>query len=144
MKYFYIPLILMLHCFSFFGQDAPEKTIEKFFKTYSKDNGAALDTIFSSNKYFSKETTIELSKKLGELVAVIGEYCGEELIQKQIASKDFVLYNYIVKYERQPIKFTFIFYKPKESWVLYNFNFENNLEVDLQNASKISLFLKQE
>ncbi len=141
MKIIHLTLLLMFQSILFFGQDTPEKITENFFKIYVNNKKNALDTIFFTNKYFSQEQTNEVSKKLNDLVSIIGDYCGNEFIQKQSAGNSFVLYKYVVKYERQPLKFTFVFYKPKETWVLYNFNFESDLDTDLENVAKINLFL---
>ena len=43
----------------------------------------------------------------------------------------------MVRFDRQPMRFTFIYYKPSEKWNLYSLNFSPNLDEELEQTAKI-------
>ena len=135
-------LIVVLSNMSMRGQQSPQTIAEDFFIKYEKSTSEAINYIFSTNHYFSKQQTTDFIKKVNDGLRALGDYCGNELIQKENIGSSFILFNYLVKYERQPVKFSFIFYKPKDTWLLYNFNFNAELDIELQSAAKINLLIK--
>ncbi len=48
-----------------------------------------------------------------------------------------MLKSFLVKYARQPLRFTFILYKPNDKWVIQNFSWDSALEDELYNASSL-------
>jgi|WetSurMetagenome_2_1015567.scaffolds.fasta_scaffold96227_2 hypothetical protein len=118
----------------------PEKLIEKFFNIY-RDSGVddALDNIFSTNEWMiqrSKDDIDNVKVQLKSLIQIIGEYYGNEIITQKSIGESFKLYSYLIKYDRQPIRFTFIFYKSKDTWKLYNFQYDQNLADELEESAK--------
>ncbi|HVW96433.1 MAG TPA: hypothetical protein VHA56_10745 [Mucilaginibacter sp.] len=114
--------------------------IDTFFKKY-KDDGtaAAIDYLFATNKYFTNPEGIsQLKAKLDSLRQGIGAFLGKELIAQKSASSSLVFYSYLVKHEVQPIRFTFIFYKPDAEWVLYRFKYDDQMDAELEEAGRIS------
>ena len=114
--------------------------VETFFKKYKEDGtSAAVDYLFGTNKYITNVAGInQLKAKLDTLRATtLGLYIGKELITQKTASNSLVFYSILVKNEIQPIRFTFIFYKPKNDWVLYRFKFDDQLDTELEDAGKI-------
>lgn len=114
--------------------------IDAFFKKY-KDEGtaAAIDYLFGTNKYFTNPAGIaQLKTKLDSLRQGIGTYLGKDLIVQKNASNSLVFYSYLVKHEIQPIRFTFIFYKPQGEWVLYRFKYDDQMDAELEEAGRIN------
>ncbi|MGN6395687.1 MAG: hypothetical protein ACTHMI_08990 [Mucilaginibacter sp.] len=114
--------------------------IEVFFKKYKEDGtSAAIDFLFGTNKYFTNPAGIsQLKAKLDSLRQGIGNYLGRDLIVQKTASNSLVFYSYLVKHEIQPIRFTFIFYKPQNEWVLYRFKYDDQMDAELEEAGRIS------
>lgn len=113
--------------------------IENFFKKY-KSSGAdsAVDYLFSTNKYFNNPAGImQLKARLDSMRASLGDYIGKELIVQKTASPSLVLYSYLVKNEIQPVRFTFIFYKPHNDWVFYRFLYDDQMDMEMEDAAKI-------
>lgn len=113
----------------------PMVIAEKFFNTYRSDNNAALDYIFSTNRWINKTDVASVKDKLNSLISQLGRYQGEELVTKKRIGKNYVLYLYMIKYDRQPIKFLLTFYKAKDFWQLQNFEFDPDLETELKEAA---------
>jgi hypothetical protein len=113
--------------------------ISVFFKKYKEDGSyKAIDYIFSSNKLLANTSQLnDLKNKLDSTRKVIGNYSGQVLITEKSASTDLVLLTYLVKHEKQPIRFSFIFYKPNEDWVLYKFQYDDQIISELEDSGKI-------
>ena len=114
--------------------------IDTFFKKYKFDGtSAAIDFLFGTNKYFTNTAGIgQLKAKLDSLRQGIGMYLGKDLISQKNASNSLYFYSYLVKHEVQPLRFTFIFYKPQNDWVLYRFKYDDQMDVELEDAGKIN------
>ena len=112
---------------------------DSFFKKYKEDGtAAAIDYIFSTNKLFDNNAGVGVLKvKLDSLRQTIGLYTGKDLIGQKNAGNGLYLYSFLVKHENSPLRFTFIFYKPKNDWVLYRFKYDDQLDVELIDAAKI-------
>jgi len=127
-----------------YAQSTPDELITKFFEGYNKDSGKAIDDLYATNAWTSriKEGIDGIKKELnGYTVDYVGKYYGYELITKRQLSDSFVLYSYMVKYDRQPMRFSFKFYKPNNTWTLYSFAVDSNLDDELSEAAKL-YFLK--
>lgn len=116
--------------------DTPEKLCAHFFMLFETDSDNAVDFLFSTNKWFNVATMPQLSDIKGKIKKLyyLGNFKGFELASKKILSPSLVLITYIVKYDRQPIKIEFYFYKPEKQWQIQTFRFEEDLKNDLQNA----------
>ncbi len=122
------------------GFQSAASVIDNFFKKY-KSAGAdsAIDYLFATNKYFSNPAgTAQLKAKLDSAKQAMGDYIGHELIVEKTASPSLVLYSYLVKNEIQPIRFTFVFYRPHSDWVFYRFLFDDQMDQELEDGAKIS------
>ncbi len=114
--------------------------VNTFFKKYKDEGtGPAIDYIFGTNKYFTNSAGISTLKgKLDSLRQSVGAYLGKDLIVQKSASNSLVFYSFLVKHEIQPIRFTFMFYKPQNDWVLYRFKYDDQMDSELEDAGKIS------
>jgi hypothetical protein len=114
--------------------------IDEFFKKYKEEGtGPALDYFFGTNKYFGNAAGLtQLKAKLDSVRQSLGTYIGKELISQKSASGSLVLYSYLVKHEVQPIRFTFIMYKPHNDWVFYRFLFDDQLDNEMEEGAKIN------
>ena len=43
----------------------------------------------------------------------------------------------MVKYDRQPMRFTFKLYKPNDKWILFSFKIDVDLDDELEQAAKL-------
>ena len=115
--------------------------IDTFFKKYKNDGTSpAIDFLFKTNILFTDVARITLLKvKLDSLRQSIGGYIGKELISQKNAGNSLVLYSYLVKHDNQPIRFTFMFYKAKDDWILYRFKYDDQMDLELEDAGKINM-----
>jgi hypothetical protein len=113
--------------------------LDGFFKKYKTSPDSAIDYIFGTNKLFANNPQINLLKqKIDSLQLSLGKYVGHELISQRSATNSLVIYSYLVKHEDQPVRFIFMFYKAKNDWALYRFNYDDGMDTELLEAVKIN------
>ena len=114
--------------------------LDTFFKKY-KEMGAdsAIEYLFGTNKLLADlPEVLTLRSKLDSLNKSSGKYEGKELISQKSATPSLVYFSYLVKFEYQPFRFTFVFYKPQNNWELYRFKYDDQMDSELEEAGKIN------
>jgi hypothetical protein len=119
----------------------PEEQVKQFFKVYKEDTDKAVTQLFKSNKNVDSNDikNSDLGAKLKDVAGKIGYFNGYDLVVKRKAGDSMVLYSYLAKHDAQPLRFTFIFYKPKDTWQIYNFEFGTEVDMELKRAAEIYL-----
>lgn len=137
----YITVILVCITFNSFGQNTPEEIVSKFFTEYQNDGASkALDNLYSNNKWMNRATDsiTKLKQQLGTLNEdYVGKYYGYELIVEKRLSDSFILMSFLVKFDRQPIRFTFQFYKPDNEWRTHSFKYDGNIDDEIEESAKV-------
>lgn len=121
--------------FSISAQEKAEDVTNEFFNLYeNKSSDEAVDYVFATNKWLnSDKTTIDgIKAQLKKGISIIGQYYGYELIEKKDLGGNYVMLSYMLRYDRQPIKFMFILYKPNQKWQIQNLKFDDRLDDDLE------------
>lgn len=120
------------------AQTSSKEITDAFFVKYQKDQMQAIDFAFSTSKYINtkSESIIDLKNKLKNLIELCGDYKGYELITEVALGQSLKSASYIIKYDRQPIRFLFSFYKPDDKWVVQDFSFDTDLDTDIESAMK--------
>jgi len=123
-----------------FAQSNPQDLIDAFFETYEKDAGKAVKELYATNKW-TERIKDDIDKVIGTVngftESYMGKYYGYEIITKKKFAESFELYSYLIKYDRQPIRFIFKFYKPNDKWVLYSYALDDSLDDEIQEAAKL-------
>jgi hypothetical protein len=117
----------------------PTDISKKFFETYAAKPMDAIDYIFSGvtqNKQVKDDITA-IKKNLKVTIDQGGAYNGYELITEKGIGGSIKLMSYMAKYDKQPVRFIFIYYKPKDVWKIYTFQFNTNLDDELTNAASV-------
>jgi len=121
------------------AQGTPEEISEKFFKLYQKSPEKAIDFVFNTNRWIKENPEGEdnVKKKLNDFIDIVGEYYGYEKMIERNVGENYKLVSYMVKYDRQPVRFTFIYYKPNGKWQLQNFQYDDKMGEELEEAGKL-------
>ena len=136
-------LIVALFFFNIMGnaQSTPTEIVETFFKDYVKSGSSiALDNLYSTNKWMTRsaDAIVNLKSQMQGLNDdYVGKYYGYELIVEKRLTESFVLLSYLVKYDRQPLRFTFQFYKPNDTWMIFSFQYDGNMDEEIEEAAKL-------
>ena len=117
-----------------FAQKSEKEIVDRFFELYKTNTNEAVNYIYGLNKWIDLEgeAVRNVRDKLNQYKELVGTYYGEEFIYKGEFGQSFVTYIYLVKYERQPIRFTFKFYKAKDTWMTYSFSFDDNFDEEFE------------
>lgn len=122
------------------AQSKPKDLIDRFFTLYEKDAGKAVKELYATNKW-TERIKDDIDKIIGTVngftESYMGKYYGYEKITSKKFSESFILYSYLVKYDRQPLRFIFKFYKPNDKWVLLSYSLDDNLGTEIQEAAKL-------
>jgi len=126
---------------STFAQDKPEELVEKFFVNYQKIGASgAIDSLYATNDWVNRKTD-EISSLKNQIEGLtedyVGQYYGYELIVEKKVANSYLLVSYLVKFDRQPIRFTFQFYKPNNEWKIFAFQYDGNLDDEIEEAAKL-------
>jgi len=119
------------------------KIVDSFFNKYKNGSTSeAIDYIFATNTFASQNGQVSdmkkvLKVKLDSLRQNIGRYTGADLITEKSTTDNFVLVSYLVKHQLQPVRFTFMFYRPEDTWMLYKFSSDVQVDSELEDAGKI-------
>ena len=141
-------LIKLFFIMSFVGvfhladAQTPQEMMDSFFKTYEEDKPVeALDELYSHTPWLEsvKSNVEKLKMQFKDLKSVVGSYNGYELLYKKEVKGCLVLATYLVKFDRQPIRFNFQFYKPKDKWIIYSFSYDDSFDDDLEEAIKAEI-----
>lgn len=122
------------------AQSTTEEITMEFFKTYEKLPQKAVDYVFGTNKWMidrNKDGIENVKSQLTNFLGLVGDYYGYEKITEKSVGQSFKLVSYMIKYDRQPIRFTFVFYKPKDKWQVQNFKFDDSLDDELEESGKV-------
>lgn len=134
---------IILFCFLIFGvyqaplqaQATIEEITSKFFSTYAEDPMAAVDYAFSTNTWitqYNQEGIASVKGRLNDLIQQVGPYVGYESIGQRNVGSSYIQKRYMVRYDRQPIRFIFVFYKTESDWKVQNFKFDDKIEEEFK------------
>lgn len=140
MKRLLTVLFTLLFLNSMFCQENEKEILTIFFEKFESSPSEALDYIYSTNKWIdgNGDAIKQLKGKFNQYEELLGEYLGEEFIFKSKLGSSFASHVYFAKFDRQPLRFTFTFYKAKDVWVLYSFKFDDSFDKDFEEMQKIS------
>ena len=137
---FLVLMTVFVSCNNKDKNESPKYLVNNFFEIYeTKGVNVALDNIFQTNEYMVKQSKSDietLKESLSSFINLIGNYHGYEIISEYSMGKSITHYCCIVKYDTQPIRFNFTFYKSSDTWVLYNFNYDNKIVNELDEMAK--------
>jgi hypothetical protein len=123
------------------AQKTPEDIVTAFFNTLQSENSdAALDQLYATNPWMSMnmESIQSLKDKMAGLTEdFVGTMHGYDLIVEKSLTDRYRLLSYLARYDRQPIRFTFQFYRPADTWKIYSFKYDGSLDDELEEAAKM-------
>ncbi|TKC04487.1 hypothetical protein FA048_19555 [Pedobacter polaris] len=134
-------LLVLISCGNTNPQEKTEdpnlqKLMDTFFEKYKTNPGEAVDFIFGTNTDIAPEQVKELKEKLSTISVLAGKFYGQEQITSQKATSSLVYFSFLVKHDK-PIRFIFMFYKPKDKWKIYKFKFDDQVDAELEESGKV-------
>ncbi len=138
MKKTILLLIIVLSSFTSYGQNSTDELTNKFIELYEKNTDMAFDYIFGTNTWMKENNsgTEKVKFQLREYAKLMGDYIGFEKLTERSLGKSLKVLVYIVKYERQPLRFIFKYYKAKDNWSIFNLKFDDDIDDELDEIMK--------
>ncbi|PHN07853.1 hypothetical protein [Flavilitoribacter nigricans] len=126
------------------SQKTPDELIRDFFALYEENKPAeAIDLLYSTNSEEwleqIQDNINQVKSKFQDLQQIVGTYYGHEKLNDADLGSCFKTIIYLVKYDRQPIRFIFQYYKPQKDWRLYGFSYDDNILDDHEELLKQKL-----
>jgi hypothetical protein len=120
-------------------EQTPADISKKFFEIYAAKPMDAIDFIFSGTRLDKqvRDDITAIKKNLKVTIDLDGAYNGYELITQKSVGGTLKLMSYMAKYDKQPVRFIFIYYKPKDVWKIYTFQFNTNLDDELTSTAGV-------
>lgn len=114
------------------ADNEPKEIIKTFFSLFeSVGNDSALNYFFSFNKYYFESSMevelIKLKAILNDTRGKLGKYYDYEIIEEKKLGKNFITISAFARFDRQPLKFLFTFYRVEGAWRTHNFRFTDEL-----------------
>jgi putative N-acetylmannosamine-6-phosphate epimerase len=130
-----LTIVLIIISVNFYGQsDSSKELVSKFFTNYKVNKEKAVRDLYATNKWtqVAKEGIEKVVTTVnGFTKEYMGEYSGYETISIKKISPSYELHSYLVKYGRQPIRYMFKLYKPKDKWILFSFSLDDGVDKEL-------------
>lgn len=140
MKQILILSIFLLLCCPSGLQSQTESTAitDKFFKIFKEQPLQAMDYAFATNPYLLADTLaiVTLKNKYSKATNVTGAYQGFEKIIEKSIGKSFKICSFLVRYDRFPLRFTFVLYRAKETWRVNQLYYDSSLLSELEASAK--------
>lgn len=105
----------------------PEKIIQNFFVLYTeRGSDNAIDYLFSNNPaiYSRADSVHSLKKTFQNIEKFIGPYKSYRIAYFQNVEDILQVFIVIVRFEKQPLRYLFVFYKPENKWITYRFEID--------------------
>ena len=134
------PLLLFMYAAKAQAQEQnPTDISKKFFEIYAAKPMDAIDYLFADVKKIKQvsDDITAIKKNLKMTIDQDGVNNGYELITEKSVGANLKLQSYMVKYDKQPVRFIFIYYRPKDVWKIYTFQFNTNMDEELTSAAGV-------
>lgn len=140
-------IILCISKQGLLAQTSPDDHVFQFFKTFkTKGSATAIDDLYKPNPWINNtgDSVKKLKNQLAGLTEdFVGKYYGYEVITDRMVGKSLLLKSYMVRFDRQPIRFQFIFYKPDNKWIIYSFQYDGSLSSELEEATQLFMLREE-
>jgi len=70
----------------------------------------------------------QFNSQLGAVIRRFGEPLDLEFLHEQQLGTSLVKYEFLVRHEKAPVRWTFIMYRARKGWVLTDFKFDGDLQ----------------
>ncbi|MEN8788271.1 MAG: hypothetical protein ABF293_07120 [Flavobacteriaceae bacterium] len=131
---------LFLFLLSFQGLEAQrtdKEITDEFFKLYAIEPMKAFDYAFATNQWLTRnpDAVDNLKNQYNNLLPLIGNYHGYELIAEKNIGGNLKLASFMVRYDRQPIRLSFVLYRPDDRWQVQNLKYDDRLSNELEESA---------
>lgn len=115
---------------------APYQTeIDAFFERFAAGElNEAVDKLYGKNPWIplDGDGVRNIKAQLQGITEVVGDYAGRTKIGEHAVGDRLVHLTYLALFDRQPLRFEFQFYRARDTWMIFSFEFDADFDDDLQ------------
>jgi hypothetical protein len=101
----------------------------------------SLNYAYSTNRWILNDhptETMDVITKLEDFTNNLGKYSGYKLLKEQVINDHYLARSYMILYERQPVRFTFVLYRSEKTWQLQSFQYDVGTSDEVVNSMNLS------
>lgn len=109
--------------------------IDAFFRRFAAgERNEAVDKLYANNSWIAidGDGVRNIKSQFEGIGEIVGEYTGNTKIGELMVGDRLVHVTYLALFERQPLRFEFQYYRPRDSWMIFSFEFDADFDDDLQ------------
>jgi len=135
-----LPLLTVSHSQPADGKADYRVMADAFFHRLQEGRvGDAATDFLSQNPWSAHDlNTVEKARaRLLSVTRVLGRYYGYQPLAEKTVGGRLVHASYLALYERHPLRFSFLFYKPNDVWLPLQLEFDDNFSHDIREAGRM-------
>ncbi|HVS15469.1 MAG TPA: hypothetical protein VMV46_16210 [Thermoanaerobaculia bacterium] len=109
--------------------------IDAFFERFAAgERNEAIDKLYGKNPWIplDGDGVRNIKAQLQGVGEVVGEYVGAVKVGELVVADRLVHVTYMALFERQPLRFEFEYYRARNEWMIFSFEFDGDIDDDLQ------------
>lgn len=109
--------------------------IDDFFGRFARGElNEAVDKLYGPNDWIplDGDGVRNIKAQFQGIGEMVGGYTGQVKIGELKIADRLVHVTYLVLFERQPLRFEFEYYRPRDEWMIFSFEFDADFDDDLQ------------
>jgi hypothetical protein len=109
--------------------------IDAFFQRFATgQRNEAVDKLYGKNPWIplDGDGVRNVKSQLQGIEEMVGAYTGAVEIGELSVADRLVHVTYLALFERQPLRFEFQYYRPRDEWMIFSFEFDADFDDDLQ------------
>ena len=142
-----VPPLPVSHSQPATGNAGYQVMVEAFFRQLQDGRvGDAAAQFLRQNPWSVQDPdTVEQARaRLLSVTKALGRYYGyQPLVEKALAGR-LIHASYLALYERHPLRFSFLFYKPQDAWLPLQLEFDDDFGKEIRNAARMEGLLSVE
>ena len=130
--------ILIILPFPTFGME-PKQLAEDFIQSLGTDHqDEAMENLFSTNSaaFMQKGRQDKMKLEISQMVRGGGKFSGADLLAEKQLGERMIGLTYLLRFNRSPIRFEFVFYKPDDRWMILKFSTRSGLADEIVEAMR--------
>ncbi len=135
-----LPLLTASHSQPVDGKADYHVMVDAFFRRLQEGRvGDAATHFLNQNPWFAQDPdTVEKARaRLLSVTKVLGRYYGYQLVAEKAVASRLVHASYLALYERHPLRFGFLFYKPDDVWRPLLLEFDDDFSHEIRNSVRM-------
>lgn len=132
-----LAIILFIACSDLNAQTGIDEFTDTYFTLLEKSPEKAFDFLTKDIKVRAgQESTENMKKQILFAASQSGVFYGHEKIMERSIGRSLKLVSFLLKYEKDVVRLTTVFYKPADQWILFEYQYDVSILQELKESAK--------